>query len=136
VPGHSDVASGGHDGIIRIWNPHGTEAAEELRGRHTRWVQSLAASADGTRLYSASGDRSDGVFIWDLDAGTKLERILEMPPGMPAVAALVVTLDGALVVGGAARAPMRAASAPGVHRPANSSKARLADTMAESTALP
>ncbi|MFD5081683.1 hypothetical protein ACFWOG_03465 [Kitasatospora sp. NPDC058406] len=67
------LATGSHDGTVRVWDPvTGTQIGEPLTG-HTDWVIAMTAFAapDGTpRL--ATGGSSGTVRIWDPATGTQI----------------------------------------------------------------
>ncbi len=60
-PAGTILATGGHDGLIRLWDTS-TGALEHMLVGHTGRVRALAYSPDGTHLASASDDRT--VRIW------------------------------------------------------------------------
>jgi WD40 repeat protein/serine/threonine protein kinase len=63
------LASGGPDGLVKLWDPmRGIELAR-MPGRQY-WVMGLAWSPDGTRLASAHADRL--VMVWEVETGRKL----------------------------------------------------------------
>jgi WD40 repeat protein len=68
-PDGREVATGGDDGAVRVWNAETLEERLVLRGSHQR-VSSVAWRHDGLRLASAGVDGL--VRIWDLEKGTEL----------------------------------------------------------------
>jgi len=61
------LATGGNDGIVRIWSmPEGQLIAE--LGGHTSYVSSIAFSPDGQMLASISDNGE--VFLWDINTST------------------------------------------------------------------
>src|SRR5262249_15893282 len=61
-PDGSFLASGGMDGLVKIWDPATGRELRTLRG-HSGLVSSLAYSPDGRLLTSASCDKT--VKVWD-----------------------------------------------------------------------
>src|SRR5262249_37648550 len=64
-PRGKQIASAGHDPIIRHWNPE-TGAVRTLRGDEG-FTWAMAFSRDGSRLASAAEDRT--VRLWDTETG-------------------------------------------------------------------
>ena len=72
-PGGQILATGSHDGVIRLWSTVTGELHNSLGG-HSNRVRSLVFDPDGDRLASASDDGT--VRIWDPAAGVELTRLL------------------------------------------------------------
>ncbi len=68
-PDGSLAASGGADGIIKLWEPDKGREVAVLEG-HTDIVCDLAFSPDGARLASASDDRT--VRLWSVATGREM----------------------------------------------------------------
>ncbi len=77
------VLSYGADGV-RTWLPSLCDSLRTLRG-HASYVYAVAFSADGTRLVSASWDKT--LRVWDVATGREVARAL-MPVEMCSVAVL------------------------------------------------
>jgi WD40 repeat protein len=59
------VASGGHDNMVRLWDPAtGKELTEHPLARHTERIRSLSFNANGGQLLSTSDDGT--AILWDL----------------------------------------------------------------------
>ena len=71
-PNGSILASGGHDGTVRLWNPDSGVNYAVLRG-HTELVASVAFSPDGSTL--ASGSYDETVRIWNVNTQRHLRTI-------------------------------------------------------------
>jgi len=66
------LASGGFDGLVKVWDP--VRATELLRMQgHNRWVIAVAWSADGKLLASGAADFL--VVTWDATTGQKLHTM-------------------------------------------------------------
>jgi WD40 repeat protein len=63
------VATGGADGLLRLWDAHSGEHLQTFHG-HQGPVRTCALSSDGRRL--ASGAEDGSVRIWDPSNGTSL----------------------------------------------------------------
>jgi len=96
------AASGGADGVIRLWNLSSGALARELRGHDRGEINSLAFSPDGSRLASASNDKT--VRVWDIDKGAALKCLV----GHTAwVGAVIFLSDRDTLVSGAADKTIR-----------------------------
>ena len=67
------LASGGFDGVVRLWDVPSRKLRGTLKG-HAGYVQSVAFTPDGKTLASASGDTT--VRFWDV-ASEKLRATLK-----------------------------------------------------------
>lgn len=70
------VATGGPDGVIRLWDPVASRELEPLPG-HDEAVTGLAFSADGRLLLSAGWD--DHVRLWDMETRKQKQAIKAAP---------------------------------------------------------
>ncbi|KAF5371921.1 hypothetical protein D9757_011498 [Collybiopsis confluens] len=74
-PDGTRIASGSHDGTVRIWDATtGIQVGESLQG-HDYPVTSVAFSPDGTRIVSGSADKT--VRIWDATTGIQVGESLQ-----------------------------------------------------------
>ena len=71
LPGH--IAAASWDGTIGLW-PLGDDAAPKRLTGHGAGVNALAASSDGTRLFSASADGT--IRLWDTSEATELRQLV------------------------------------------------------------
>lgn len=95
------LASGGADGLIRLWNRASGDSLAVLRG-HDAGITRLAFSPDRRLLASASRDRS--VRLWDLQTYREVARL----EGHTAeVLALAFRPDGRLLASGGADRTIR-----------------------------
>ncbi|MFJ2239739.1 hypothetical protein [Streptomyces sp. NPDC087859] len=60
------VATGGYDGMARVWDPATWHPVRVLSG-HTDWVRSVAFSPNGGLLATVNSDRS--VRLWEPSTG-------------------------------------------------------------------
>jgi WD40 repeat protein/serine/threonine protein kinase len=66
------LASGGEDGVVRIWDLASGALQRTLRG-HQQAILSVAFNRDGTLLASGSADRT--VRLWNVDDGTEVRTL-------------------------------------------------------------
>lgn len=71
-PDGKTIASGGAEGLVRLWDPD-TGADRALLRSHTAEIACLEFSPDGRRLLSGSGDGA--VMLWDVPSGKLLRAI-------------------------------------------------------------
>jgi WD40 repeat protein/serine/threonine protein kinase len=91
------AASGGSDGVVRIWNLRSGECLHELRGHKRGNIDGLAFSPDGTWL--ASGGVDATVRLWNAKTGQPVHCCLGHTGW---VSSVVFSPDGARLVSGAA----------------------------------
>ncbi|WP_309893182.1 pentapeptide repeat-containing protein [Archangium sp.] len=66
------VASGGADGLVRVWEVGSGRELVRLEG-HTDWVKSVSWDGEGRRLASAGDDGT--VRVWEVASGRELARL-------------------------------------------------------------
>jgi WD40 repeat protein len=88
------VASGGQDGIIRIWDVATRTQIAECAG-HTDWVSTVAYSRDGGTIASGSDDET--IRVWDVSTGQQLMQFSSPGRGVQSVA---YSPDGAMLATG------------------------------------
>jgi WD40 repeat protein len=69
--GRDLLASGDHDGVIRLWDPATGERIRQLAG-HTGSVAALCATGSGDRTLLASGSGDSTARVWDPATGELL----------------------------------------------------------------
>jgi WD40 repeat protein len=97
----TQLASGGADGSIWIWDPRTGEQLHHLTG-HTGRVFSLAFTPDGTQL--ASGGADGSIWIWDPRTGEQLHHLTGHTGPVLSVA---FTSDGTQLASGGADGTIR-----------------------------
>lgn len=100
-PGGELLASGGDDGVVRLWDRRTGQAAGRLLG-HAGPIRALAFTPDGTRLVSASLDRS--LRLWDPWQRREVAVLAGHRKGVTAVAC---TPDGTRILSGSADTSLR-----------------------------
>ena len=75
-PGGEYLASGGMDGMVRVWKTDGARSVFRRFVRHVGPVWSLAFSEDSRRLYSAGGDGV--VRVWDIPEGVEIRPLADL----------------------------------------------------------
>ena len=90
--------TGGYDNSIMAWDSQTGEHLFTLKG-HSTGVLSLAASPDGKRLISASGDNHNSgtyaeVIVWDLSTR---QQVLTLKGHEDAIHGVVISPDGRLL---------------------------------------
>ncbi len=92
------AASGGDDGMVRVWDVEACmELGEPLRG-HTDRVFSVALAADRDgRLVAASGGDDGMVRVWDVESGNQLGEPLDAATDYVLSVALAADRGGRLV---------------------------------------
>ncbi len=82
-PDTASVATGGRDGLVKIWDTANLEVRHALRG-HDDWVFSVAFSPDGKTLVSGGYDGT--VRLWNSSTGEMIRTIKADPTGVLSVA--------------------------------------------------
>jgi WD40 repeat protein len=103
------LLTGGSDKLVRLWNVIAGKEIRRFEG-HTGDVRSLAVSADGERILSASGDMT--VRLWDLRTGKELQVFRGHTDDINH--ALAFSPDGRLGVSGSADKTIRVWTLPQV----------------------
>jgi RNA polymerase sigma factor (sigma-70 family) len=83
------LASGGHDGAVRLWDP---ASGKEVRSFQRKgWVRALVWAPDGKVLISASD--GEGIRFWEVATGKPLRDLPERKP-QHCLIVLALTADG------------------------------------------
>jgi WD40 repeat protein len=93
-PDGESVASGGHDGTIRIWRVESAKEEGSLAG-HRDWVLCLAYTPDSKYIISGSVDKS--LRVWDVKKG---EARFIMKDNKGWINAVAVAPDGTAIASG------------------------------------
>lgn len=88
------LATGGHDGDIRLWDLKSGHLVRTFEG-HTDWVVTLALSSDAQRM--VSGARDNTTRIWDRTNGALLATFGDH---LDSVESVAVTQDGGVFASG------------------------------------
>ena len=85
-PERQELASGGQDGVVRIWNADtGEERAVFPVGVNGSWVEHLAWSPDGRFLAASAGTM---LRIWSIDPVSTPQLVAEVPASKTTISAL------------------------------------------------
>lgn len=95
------LASGGDDGLVKLWDPRTGDRLETLVG-HEGSIETLAISPDGTFLVSAGADRT--VRLWDL--ATLSER-LQLQGHTELINSVAISPDSRWIASGSADRTIR-----------------------------
>jgi WD40 repeat protein len=98
-PDDRQIASGGGDGIIIIWDVDSKQKA--LVVKHEDRVKSLCFSPDGKRL--ASGSLDGTVIIWHVKTGAVLSMLVKDRGHSPSVFCVAFSPDGLKLASGTRR---------------------------------
>lgn len=98
-PTRQELATGGQDGLVRIWNGDTGEARAALPvGGQGLWVEHLAWSLDGQFLAASAGKI---LRIWRIDPSTTPQLAAEVPASKTTISALTwMPRGGGLVASG------------------------------------
>jgi RNA polymerase sigma factor (sigma-70 family) len=89
------LASGGHDGAVRLWDP---ATGKEVRCLQRKgWVRALVWAPDGKVLISASD--GEGIRFWEVATGKALRDLPERKPHHSLIV-LALTADGKTLAAG------------------------------------
>jgi len=95
-PSRSELATGGQDGVVRLWGLDASAARAVLPvGEQGSWVEHLAWSPDG-RFLAASAGKS--FRIWSVDAASSPQLVADVPAHKTTVSALSWMPSGGGVV--------------------------------------
>src|SRR5262249_53255691 len=86
-PDRPELATGGEDGTVKIWDLKTRQERLILRG-HTLAIRGVAYSSDGRRLISSSADMI--VKIWDIASG---QEVLTLRGHQSSTSDAVITRD-------------------------------------------
>ncbi len=78
-PDGSQIAGGGDDHYVRVWQTADGTLTKVLRG-HQDWVRSVSFSRDGRTLISAGEDRT--ILFWDVQAGVQSRMLTLNTPAI------------------------------------------------------
>jgi LPXTG-site transpeptidase (sortase) family protein len=93
-PDSQQLATGGRDSAVRLWDTETSENTAVLAG-HSNWISSIAYSPDGTVI--ASGGRDTNIWLWNVETATSLRLIEDHQAEIKSIA---FTPDGKYLVSG------------------------------------
>ena len=93
-PDSQQLATGGRDSAVRLWDVQTSENTAILAG-HGDWVSTVVYSPDGTVI--ASGGRDTNIWLWNVETATSLRLIEDHQAEVKAIA---FTPDGQYLVSG------------------------------------
>ena len=99
-PDGTQLASGGKDATVRLWNT--IHAESTLLQKHTGWANVLAFSPDGTMLASGSTDKT--VQLWNTATG---EPLATLTGHLNGITALAFSSEGRLLASGSTDGTVR-----------------------------
>lgn len=105
-PDNQRIASGGHDGTIKLWAVDGREILT-FQGRHADDVLSVAFSPDGKLLASGSSDKT--IKLWTVADGKELDTLAGHTESVWSVA---FSPDGQLLASGSSDKTIKLWSMP------------------------
>ncbi|MCP4221511.1 MAG: WD40 repeat domain-containing protein [bacterium] len=88
------LISGGHNGIVRVWDTEADKCLKELKG-HTDVVGSVAVTPCGKLAVSGSWDKT--LKVWNLETGACIKTLVGHSDSISTVA---VNAEGTLVISG------------------------------------
>lgn len=97
-PDGGQVATGGRDGTIRLWDSSTGDGVGELIGGHAKSVEDLRYTPDGTSLLSAGGDRR--LVRWSLEDPAEAPTAFVLLDDDGPLWSLDVSSDGSMVAVG------------------------------------
>ncbi len=98
-PTRSDLATGGQDGVVRVWNTDtGEERAALPVGGQGSWVEHLVWSPDGQSLAASAGKV---LCIWNIDPASTPQVAAEVPAAKTTISALTWMPRGGGIVASA-----------------------------------
>jgi WD40 repeat protein len=99
-PDGKSIVSGGHDGLIYLWDAKTYRKVRQFGG-HAEPVVSVAFSPDGKRLVSGSKNGANGdLRLWDVSSGMLIRQLGK--PGQ-ATCAVAFAPDGKMIASGHSR---------------------------------
>ena len=77
------IANGDSGGNVTVWDLHSGQRVRLLEG-HSKWIESLAFSSDGTRLLTGAADQT--MRLWDVESGKEISQWTGFPESVSSVA--------------------------------------------------